>query len=54
MGSLQALLINTNKDVLYNYHRRRYMELIEAIRARKSVRDFKPDPVPQEVLREIL
>lgn len=30
------------------------MELIEAIRARKSVRDFKPDPVPQKVLREIL
>jgi len=30
------------------------MELIEAIRARKSVRDFKPDPVPQEVIREIL
>jgi nitroreductase len=31
-----------------------FMELIEAIRARKSIRDFKPDPVPQEVLREIL
>ena len=30
------------------------MELIEAIRARKSVRDFKPDPVPKEVLKKIL
>ncbi len=30
------------------------MELVEAIRTRKSVREFKPDPVPQEVLREIL
>ena len=30
------------------------MEIIEAIRARKSIRDFKPDPVPREVLREIL
>jgi nitroreductase len=31
-----------------------YMEIVEAIRARKSIRDFKPDPVPQEVIREIL
>jgi nitroreductase len=38
----------------HQYHRRRYMELIEAIRARKSIRDFKPDPVPKKVLREIL
>ena len=30
------------------------MELIEAIRARKSVRDFKPDLVPKEVLKKIL
>lgn len=30
------------------------MELIEAIKARKSIRDFKPDPVPREILREIL
>lgn len=30
------------------------MDLIEAIRKRKSIRKFKPDPVPQGVLREIL
>jgi nitroreductase len=30
------------------------MDIIEAIRARKSIRDFKPDPIPQEILKEIL
>lgn len=30
------------------------MELVEAIRARKSIRGYKSDPVPKEVLREIL
>jgi nitroreductase len=30
------------------------MDLIEAIRKRKSIRKFKPDPVPRAVLREIL
>jgi nitroreductase len=30
------------------------MELTEAIKARKSIRSFKPDPVPQEVLKNIL
>ncbi len=30
------------------------MDIIEAIRTRKSVRGFKPAPVPREVLREIL
>jgi len=30
------------------------MDIIETIRARKSIRGFKPDPVPQGVLREIL
>ncbi|MBI2869147.1 MAG: nitroreductase [Chloroflexi bacterium] len=30
------------------------MEVLEAIRSRKSVRGFKPDPVPQEVIRSIL
>lgn len=30
------------------------MEIAEAIRKRKSCRAFKPDPVPQDVLREIL
>jgi len=30
------------------------MDVIEAIRARKSIRGFKPDPVPKEVLREVL
>lgn len=30
------------------------MEVQEAIRTRKSIRGFKPDPVPREVLREIL
>ena len=30
------------------------MDVIEAIKTRKSIRGFKPDPVPKEVLREIL
>ena len=30
------------------------MDLVEAIKARKSIRGYKTDPVPQEILREIL
>ncbi len=30
------------------------MEIADAIRERKSIRAFKPDPVPQEVLRELM
>jgi len=30
------------------------MDLIEAIRTRKSIRGYKPDPVPKEILGEIL
>ena len=30
------------------------MDIVEAIRTRMSVRDFKPDPVPKEILKEIL
>lgn len=30
------------------------MDIIEAIRSRKSVRGFKPDPVSRELIREIL
>ncbi len=30
------------------------MDVIEAIRKRKSIRKFKPDPVPRKVIREIL
>lgn len=30
------------------------MDIIEAIKRRKSIRDFKNDPVPQQVIREIL
>ena len=30
------------------------MKIDEAIRQRKSIRAFKPDPVPQEILREIM
>lgn len=30
------------------------MDIIDAVRARKSIRGFKPDPVSREVLREIL
>jgi len=30
------------------------MDLIEAIKTRKSIRDFKRDPVPKAVIREIL
>ncbi len=30
------------------------MDIVEAIRLRKSIRAFKPDAVPQEILKEIL
>ena len=30
------------------------MDVIEAIRLQKSIRGFKPDPVPKEILKEIL
>ena len=30
------------------------MDIIDAIRSRKGIRGYKPDPVPEEVLREIL
>ena len=30
------------------------MDIVEAIKTRKSIRAFKPDPVPQDVLREIM
>ena len=30
------------------------MDLVEAIKARKSIRGYKNDPIPQEILREIL
>ena len=30
------------------------MDIMEAIRARKSIRGFRPDPVPKEILRDIL
>ncbi len=30
------------------------MEILEAIQNRKSIRDFKPDPVPRELLEKIL
>ncbi|MCK4331671.1 MAG: nitroreductase family protein, partial [Dehalococcoidia bacterium] len=30
------------------------MDLVEAIKSRKSVRGYKPTPVPKEILTEIL
>ncbi len=30
------------------------MDIIEAIHSRKSIRDFKPDPVPKDMIKEIL
>jgi nitroreductase len=30
------------------------MDILEAIKTRKSIRSFKPDPVPKEILKEIL
>ena len=30
------------------------MDIVEAVRSRKSIREYKPDPVPKEILREIL
>jgi nitroreductase len=33
---------------------RRVMDVIDAIKTRKSIRSFKPDPVPKETIRAIL
>ena len=30
------------------------MEIVEAIRARRSIRAFKPDPIKKEIIKEIL
>jgi nitroreductase len=30
------------------------MDIIEAIKTRKSIRGYLPDPVPQEIIRAIL
>jgi nitroreductase len=30
------------------------MEIVEAIQKRKSIRAFKSDPVPQEILKKIM
>ncbi|MBP1700063.1 MAG: nitroreductase, partial [Deltaproteobacteria bacterium] len=30
------------------------MELMEAIKARRSIRKYKPDPVPEQALRTVL
>ena len=30
------------------------MDIVEAIRVQKSIRDFKPDPVPKKIIKEIL
>lgn len=30
------------------------MDLIEAVKSRKSIRGYKPDPVPKEILRELM
>jgi nitroreductase len=30
------------------------MDIIEAIKTRKSIRSYKPDPIPREIIREIL
>ena len=30
------------------------MDIVDAIKTRKSIRGFRPDPVPKEILREIL
>jgi nitroreductase len=30
------------------------MDIVEAIRTRRSIRGFKPDPVPKKVIGEIL
>ncbi|MBU0987904.1 MAG: nitroreductase family protein, partial [Proteobacteria bacterium] len=30
------------------------MNIIEAVQTRKSIRDFKPDPIPKSILEKIL
>jgi len=38
----------------YQQNNGEHVEILETIRKRKSIRDFKPDPVPRELLEEIL
>jgi len=30
------------------------MDILEGIRERKSIRGFKPDPIPKEILQKVL
>jgi nitroreductase len=41
-------------DSTLKYNQEYTMDVIEAIRTRRSIRVFKPDPVPKKVLQELL
>ena len=41
-------------DSILKHDEEEIMDVIEAIRTRRSIRVFKPDPVPKKVLRELL
>ena len=41
-------------DSTLRYDQEETMDLIAAIRARRSIRVFKPDPIPKEILQELL
>jgi nitroreductase len=44
----------TNIQPVYIVKEKQYMDVVEAIKNRRSYRAFKPDPVPQAVLKEII
>lgn len=41
-------------DSTLKYDQEEIMDVIEAIRTRRSIRVFKPDPIPKKVLQELL
>jgi nitroreductase len=55
MELLNAFCIRFIKcNIVISQSKEQEMNISEAIRQRKSIRGFKPDPIPQNILKEIL
>jgi nitroreductase len=56
--SQKSWVNKADADILTEFldreNRRGIMELLEGLRTRKSIRAFKPDPVPQELVAQLL
>lgn len=54
MCASTGLCLKRSADERHTDKRRGSMDILEAIRKRKSIRGYKPDPVPKTVISEIL